>query len=106
MIGRISMRIDDNLISYLEDLSYLTLSDDEKSRLKADMEKILDDISHLGELNTEGVGECSHPITRAGSGNINAFRENADHPSFDRELILKNAPVHNDEAFIAPKTID
>ena len=100
------MKFDDKMISYLEDLSCLTFSDNEKSRLPADLEIIFNDMSRLGEVNTEGVNECSHPMTRSSSNNPYAFRENIDHPSYDRELILENAPVHNDEAFIAPKTVD
>ena len=95
------MRIDDKLISYLEDLSCLTLSNDEKNRLIGDMEKIMNDMSRLGELNTDGVNECTHPFD-----NVNIFRNDEVRPSFDRELILKNAPVRNDEAFVAPKTVE
>jgi len=94
------MHIDDKLISYLEDLSYLTLPDEEKSRLTGDLEKILNGITRLGELNTAGVPECSHPFDI-----VNAFRDDAARPSFDRELVLKNAPARNEQMFIAPKTV-
>jgi aspartyl-tRNA(Asn)/glutamyl-tRNA(Gln) amidotransferase subunit C len=95
------MQIDDKLISYLEDLSYLTLPAGEKSRLAEDLGKILNSIEKLRELNTDGVQECSHPF-----GNFNVFRDDEVRPSFDRELILKNAPVRNDEFFVAPKTVE
>jgi aspartyl/glutamyl-tRNA(Asn/Gln) amidotransferase C subunit len=95
------MQIDDELISYLEDLSCLTLSDGEKTRLKGDLQEILDYMARLGELNTEGVSERSHPFD-----NVNVFRDDEVRPSFDRELILKNAAVKNDEMFIAPKTVE
>ena len=94
------MQIDEKLISYLEDLSYLTLSADEKKRLTGDLEEILSYMAHLSELDTNGVPERSHPFD-----NVNAFREDEVLESFDRELILKNAPNSNGEAFIAPKTI-
>jgi aspartyl-tRNA(Asn)/glutamyl-tRNA(Gln) amidotransferase subunit C len=95
------MQIDDKLISYLEDLSYLTLSGDEKKRLSGDLEKILNGFNRLNELNTEGVQEYTHPFD-----NVNIFRNDEVRPSFDSELILKNAPVKNDECFIAPKTVE
>ena len=95
------MHIDDTLISYLEDLSCLTLSDDEKSRLAGDLQKILDYIDRLSELDTGGVQERSHPFD-----NVNAFRDDVVRPSFDREMVLKNAPCKNDEMFIAPRTVD
>jgi aspartyl-tRNA(Asn)/glutamyl-tRNA(Gln) amidotransferase subunit C len=58
-------------------------------------------MARLGELNTDGVVERSHPFD-----NVNVFRDDEARPSFDRELILQNAPVRNDEMFIAPKTVD
>ena len=95
------MLVDDSLLAYLEDVSCLALSDDEKSRLKGDLEKIIGYMAKLGELDTEGVPERSLPFN-----NVNAFREDTVVASFDRELILKNAPVKNDEMIIAPKTIE
>jgi len=95
------MQIDDELISYLEDLSCLTLADDEKSRLTGDLREILDYMALLGKVNTGGVPERSHPFD-----NVNVFRDDEARPSFDRELILKNAPERNDETIIAPKTVE
>ena len=95
------MQIDDKLITYLEDLSCLTLSDSEKSRLTGDLQKILDYMARLGELDTAGVSERSHPFD-----NVNVFRDDEVRPSLDRDLVLKNAPARNDEMFIAPKTVE
>ena len=95
------MQIDNGLIAYLEDLSCLTLSEGEKSRLTGDLQKILDYMARLGELDTTGVNERSHPFD-----NINCFREDDVRHSFDRGLILKNAPVKNEEMIIAPKTVE
>jgi aspartyl-tRNA(Asn)/glutamyl-tRNA(Gln) amidotransferase subunit C len=95
------MKVDDKLISHLEDLSCFTLSDSEKSRLAGDFQKILNLLSKLGDLNTDGVPECTHPFD-----NVNAFRNDEVLPSFDRELILKNAAVKNNEMFIAPKIVE
>ena len=95
------MQVDDKLIAYLEDLSCLVLSDGEKKRITVDLEKILNAMQRLSELNTAGVGERSHPFD-----NVNAFREDEVKASFDRELILKSAPERNGEMIIAPKTVD
>ena len=95
------MQIDDKLIAYLEDLSYLTLSEDEKFRLKGDLHSILNSMAQLDTLDTEGVPERSHPFDH-----VNVFREDEPGEPFDRELILQNAPVRNDETFIAPKTVE
>ena len=101
------MKIDENLINYLEDLSCLTLTANEKTRLADDLEKILACIERLNELDTKGgasgesVPERSHPFD-----NVNVFRDDEVCPSSARELILKNAAQKNDEMFIAPKTVE
>ena len=95
------MQIDNNLISYLEDLSCLTLSAGEKSQMAEDLQKITDGISKVKELNTDGAPECIHPFD-----NVNVFRDDKIFSSLNRELLLKNAPVKNDEFFISPKTIE
>ena len=95
------MQIDEGLIGYLEDLSCLTLSNEEKQQLSGELIKILSYMEKLGELNTDGVPERGHPFD-----NVNAFRDDEVVASFDRELILKNAPDRDNKVFIAPKTID
>ena len=95
------MQVDDTLIGYLEDLSCLSISDDEKTRIVPDLDKILNAFARLRELNTDGVSESSHPFD-----NVNAFREDKVRASFDRQLILKNAGERNEEMFIAPKTVE
>ena len=95
------MQIDDKLLEYLEDLSCLTFSVNEKTKLAKDLQEILDYMARLGELDTDGVVERSHPFD-----NINDFRDDTVRPSFDRALILQNAPVKNDETIIAPKTVE
>jgi aspartyl/glutamyl-tRNA(Asn/Gln) amidotransferase C subunit len=95
------MQIDDKLLAYLEDLSCLTLSANEKTKLTHDLQEILDYMARLGELDTDGVVERSHPFD-----NVNVFRDDEARPSFDRALILKNAPIKNDQMIIAPKTVE
>ena len=95
------MHIDSKLISYLEDLSCLALSEHEKSSLTGDLQKILDYMARLGELDTNGVPERSHPFD-----DVNAFRDDKVCSSFERELILQNAPARNDAFTIAPRTVE
>ena len=95
------MKIDSKLIAYLEDLSYLTLTDSEKSRLAGDMKNILGGMECMGDLNTEDVAERSHPFDHT-----NAFRDDIAQDSFPSELILRNAPDSNGVMFCAPKTVE
>ncbi|MCL2072028.1 MAG: Asp-tRNA(Asn)/Glu-tRNA(Gln) amidotransferase subunit GatC [Oscillospiraceae bacterium] len=95
------IQIDEKLIAYLENLSSLTLSEDEKLRLMGDLGGILESMATLGKLDTDGIPERSHPFD-----NVNDFRADEVLPSFKRDLILKNAPVHDGEMLIAPQTIE
>jgi len=95
------MKIDDTLLSYLEDLSFITLSDEEKKLMARDLEKILHSIEGLSSLNTDGIPECIQAFDK-----VNVFRDDEVRSFINRELILKNAPVRSDEMFIAPKTVE
>ncbi|MBQ6554580.1 MAG: Asp-tRNA(Asn)/Glu-tRNA(Gln) amidotransferase subunit GatC [Firmicutes bacterium] len=93
--------IDDELIQYLEELSRLTLTDDEAKKAKEDLTKILGYIDTLNQLDTDNVEPMSHPFPYT-----NNFREDAVKPSEDRELILKNAPQQKDGCFKVPTTVE
>lgn len=93
------MNIDDGLISYLEDLSNLTFSDAEKELLKDDLEKILNYMARLSELDLDDSGENPQA-----PDNMQSLRGDEKAPSFERALILQNAPNKNERAFIAPPT--
>ncbi len=49
------MKITDELIGYIGDLSRLHLSEEEKERAKKDLSDILDYTEKLNELDTDGV---------------------------------------------------
>ena len=59
------------------------------------------ELSALIKEKKLGVVERSHPFD-----NVNDFRDDEVRPSFDRALILQNAPFRNDEMIIAPKTVE
>ena len=95
------MQIDDKLIPLMEKLSFISLSDSEKSRMAEDLEYFSKFLMRLDELDTQGIPGCSRSYE-----DINVFRDDEILASYDRELILKNAPERNDEMIIAPKTVE
>lgn len=95
------MRIDNELIEYLEDLSRLKLSENEEEKAKVDLEKILNYIDKLNELDTSDMEEVSHPFAFT-----NNFRDDVLTPSADRDTILANAPMKKDGCFKVPKTVE
>ena len=95
------MQVDDKLISYLEELSYISLSNEERGSIITSVQKVIDNISKLKSLDTEGVTQLTHPID-----NVNVFRDDVVEESMDRSLLLQNARQKNEEMFIAPKAVE
>lgn len=93
-------KISDETIEYVGILAKLELSDEEKEAAKADMEKMLDYIDTLGELDTTGIEPMSHvfPVN-------NVFREDVVTNPDGREETLANAPQRKEDSFEVPRTI-
>lgn len=94
-------KISDETIEYVGILAKLDLNEEEKKQTAADMEKMLDYIDKLSELDTEGVEPMSHVF-----GRTNVFREDVVTNGDDRESILKNAPEEKDSMFVVPRTVE
>lgn len=93
--------IDNETIEYVGILAKLELSEEEKEEAKKDMDKMLDYIDKLNELDTAGVEPMSHIFSVQ-----NVFREDVVTNGNDREAILANAPKKRAGSFVVPKTID
>jgi len=95
------MEITMDLISYLEKLGRIRLTDEEKEKARIDLSSILGYIDKLNELDTDSVEPLSHafPIT-------NVFREDVVTNSDRRDAILSNAPAQKDGSFKVPKTVE
>lgn len=93
-------KISDETIEYVGILAKLELSAEEKEAAKADMEKMLDYIDTLNELDTTGIEPMSHvfPVH-------NVFREDVVTNGDGKEMTLKNAPLCKEDSFEVPKTI-
>ena len=93
--------ISDEAMEYVGILAKLELSKEEQKAARKDMERMLDYIDKLGELDTTGVEPMSHvfPVH-------NVFREDVVTNGDMREDILKNAPGEKDGMFIVPKTFE
>lgn len=87
-------------MEYVGILAKLELSREEKEAAKADMEKMLDYIDTLNELDTSEVEPMSHvfPVH-------NVFREDVVTNGDNREQTLANAPLRKEDSFEVPKTI-
>ena len=93
-------KISDETIEYVGILAKLELSEKEKEEAKADMEKMLDYIDVLNELDTDGIEPMSHvfPVN-------NVFREDVVTNDDGSSDTLANAPLMKDQSSKVPKTI-
>ena len=91
--------ISDETMEYVGILAKLELSKEEQEAAKKDMERMLDYIDKLNELDTSGVEPMSHvfPVN-------NVFREDVVTNGDDREEMLANAPQKKDGTYMVPKT--
>jgi aspartyl-tRNA(Asn)/glutamyl-tRNA(Gln) amidotransferase subunit C len=82
-------------------LARLELSDEEKERMRAQLDRILSYIDKLGEPDVTGVEPTSHAIPMT-----NVMREDELRPSVPAEIMLSNAPDREGDFFRVPKIIE
>ncbi len=95
------MQIDKALISRLEKLARLQLSEPEQEKFAADLSNILNMVDKLREVDTEGV----EPLVYV-SDTANVFRDDAVTNQLTREQALQNAPNQDGTYFRVPKVIE
>lgn len=94
------MKIDKQLISELENLTRLELSETEREKIAADLTQILDMVEKLNEVDTEGV----EPLVYV-SGETNVLRPDEVKDQLDRKTALRDAPMSDGVYFMVPKVI-
>ena len=92
--------IDDETMENVCILAKLSLTEDEKEKAKEDMQKMLDYVDKLDELDTSSVEPMSHIFE-----DENVFREDVVTNGDGSADTLKNAPEQKDGGFKVPKTI-
>lgn len=96
------MKIDNQLLEKLENLSHLNVADDKREEIISQLSDILEYVESLSELDTSNID--SYFSTLEGG---TPLRE--DIPNCDKEineLIIKNAPLTEDNFFIVPAIIE
>lgn len=94
-------KIIDETIDYVSILAKLKLDGAERVQAMEDMQKMLDYIDKLNELDTTAVEPLSHVFSVN-----NVFREDVVINGDDRENILSNAPEQKEGQFKVPKTVE
>ncbi len=95
------MNIDSDTVDKIAHLARLELATDEKEEMIADMNKILEFMAKLNEVDTTGV----EPLVYM-SEEVNVFREDIVKQEITTEEALQNAPKHDDKYFLVAKVIE
>jgi len=96
------MQVDDALLSRLEKLSFLKITDDKREEIIAQLSQIVNFVDNLSELNTDNVDDKF-----AMSDDATFLREDiAFCDTSVNDNILSNAPQSSNHFFIVPKIIE
>jgi aspartyl-tRNA(Asn)/glutamyl-tRNA(Gln) amidotransferase subunit C len=94
------MNIDSETVDKIAHLARLELAETEKQEMIGDMNKILDFMAKLNEINTSGV----EPLVYL-SDEVNVFRDDVVKNQVTVEEGLQNSPKHDDKYFLVAKVI-
>jgi aspartyl-tRNA(Asn)/glutamyl-tRNA(Gln) amidotransferase subunit C len=95
------MKITQETVQYVAAQAKLSVSEEEQQKIAVDLDRILDYIETMNELDTEGVEPMSHVLPVK-----NVFREDVVVNEDNRTELLKNAPKQKDGSFAVPKTVE
>ena len=95
------MKITTELVDYISQLSRLSLPEEEKEAMAAQLERIVAYMDLLSQLDTTDIEPMSHvfPVK-------NVLRPDVAEPSLDRAALLANAPARDGEMFLTPKSVE
>ena len=93
--------ITEETVEKIARLANLKLEAGERVRFMADMEKILEYMSKLNQLDTTGI-----PPTACALPRQNVWREDEVLPGLDRSEALAEAPDVRDNCFRVPRIIE
>ena len=87
-------------IEHLADLSSLSLTDSEKTKMKKDLEQILTFVDEIEKVDASNIN------IETSSVKLSELREDVAKQSISQETALKNAPAKENGAYVVPKVVD
>ena len=94
------MKIDNELVEKLANLSKLEFDEQAREGIKKDLQKILDMVERLNEVNVDGI----EPLIYM-SDEKNVLRKDVVKDTVSKEEALLNAPLRDSDYFKVPKVI-
>ena len=95
------MKVDKAIVDKIAHLARLSFRDEEKERILDDMNKIIQFVDKLNDLDTEGVEDLSYI-----NDDVNVLREDIIKDRISKQDGLSNAPLADSDYFKVPKVID
>ncbi|MAI07399.1 MAG: Asp-tRNA(Asn)/Glu-tRNA(Gln) amidotransferase GatCAB subunit C [Magnetococcales bacterium] len=96
------MSINSETVNKLAKLSALKLDEATTAELSHDLSNILDFISQLSEVSTDGV----EPMASTVGSSVTPEREDKVTAENDRENLLKNSPKQEMGFFVVPRVVE
>lgn len=94
------MKVDDELVRNMARLSKLEFHEEAFEKIKADLNKMVDFVEQLNELNTDNI----EPLIFM-SDEVNHLRKDEIQQDITQKDALKNAPQHDSDYFKVPKVL-
>jgi len=91
-------RISSDEVRHVARLAELEFSDGEISKITPQLDKILEHITRVSAVNTDGIQSTSHAVDIK-----NVFRDDTIDDSISQKEALKNAPEEEDGGFSVPR---
>jgi aspartyl-tRNA(Asn)/glutamyl-tRNA(Gln) amidotransferase subunit C len=95
------MKTDINTIRSLAHLARLEINETKEQEILSDLNKILNWMEQLNELNTDNVEPLIHM-----SEEVNVMREDVAQNTVTHEEALRNAPKKDSDYFRVPKVME
>ena len=95
------MKIDNDTVDKIARLSKLQFEGEKRETIKADLNKMIDFVDKLNELDTDNV----EPLIFMTEG-VNNLREDVVSNEIDHDAALSNGPDTDSDYFKVPKVLD
>ena len=95
------MKITEEIVDHIAHLARLEFEGEKKVAIRQDLERIIDFMDKLQEVDTENV----EPLVFM-TDEVNRLRDDEPIVTLNQEEVLKNAPKKDSDYFRIPKVLD
>ena len=95
------MEIDTETVLKIARLSRIKITDSESTDIQKDLNRIVEFVKKLGEIDVDGIGEFNF-----GKTNLKNMRQDSDVVNDNTDDILKNTKSKNQDFFTVPKIVE